>query len=137
MSEPAVSQAGKPQGPVGGFLADVGQLFRVLLDAFYTRLELLLLDLQEGTARLLGVLLWALAGLFAAAMTLLLGALALIFIFWDTHRVLVALLLTGAFALLTLTAVLMVAARLRARHTLFAATLAEFERDRQRLDLGP
>ena len=137
MNEPAALGDGKPQGPVGGFLADLGNLLSVLTDALYTRLELLLLDLQEGAVHLLGLLVWALVGLLAAAMTLLLGALALIFIFWDTHRILVAVLLTAFFALLTLAAALIVMARLRARHGLFAATREEFRQDRQHLNIQP
>ncbi|MGH8207701.1 MAG: phage holin family protein [Steroidobacteraceae bacterium] len=137
MTESAAPQDSAPPGPVTGFLADLGHLLTVLTDALYTRLELLLLDLQEGSAHLLGVLLWALIGLLAAAMTLLLGALALIFIFWDTHRILVALLLTGLFGAFALAAALVVIAKLRARHGLFAATLEEFRQDRQHLNIQP
>ncbi|MGH8144126.1 MAG: hypothetical protein ACREU2_16630, partial [Steroidobacteraceae bacterium] len=115
MTESAAPQDSAPSGPVAGFLADLGHLLAVLTDALYTRLELLLLDLQESSAHLLGVLLWALIGLLAVAMTLLLGALALIFIFWDTHRILVALLLTGLFGAFALAAALVVIAKLRAR----------------------
>ncbi|HEX4023642.1 MAG TPA: phage holin family protein [Steroidobacteraceae bacterium] len=135
MSAPPALEGERPQGPIGGFLSDAGHLLSTLLDAVYTRLELLFLDLQEGTTRLLSLILWSLIGLFAAAMTLLLGALAVIFVFWDTHRILAALLLTGLFGLITLLAALVIAAKLRTRHTLFAATLEEFARDRQHLKI--
>jgi uncharacterized membrane protein YqjE len=137
MTESPAPDDGATPGPVTGFLADLGHLLTVFTDALYTRLELLLLDLQEGSAHLLGVLLWALIGLLAAAMTLLLGALALIFIFWDTHRILVALLLTALFGAFALVAALIVIAKFRARHALFAATLEEFRQDRQHLNIQP
>jgi len=135
MTEPAASEGDKPQGAIGGFLSDAGELLSTLMDAIYTRLELLFLDLKEGTAQLLSLLLWGLFAVFAAAMTLLLGALSVIFIFWDTHRILVALLLTALFGALALTAALIVVAKLRTRHSLFAATREEFARDRQHLHI--
>lgn len=118
-------------GPVSGFWSVVVHVLTTLLDMIYTRAELLFLDLQDSSERLLSLLIWSLAALLAAAMTLFLGSLCLIFIFWDTHRVLVALLLTGSFAALAITTALVVGAKIRARHTMFAATLSEFSRDRQ------
>jgi uncharacterized membrane protein YqjE len=126
--EPETSET---EGPVSGFWSAVIRVFTTLVDMIYTRVELLFLDLQEGSERLVGLLIWSLTGLLAAAMTLFLGALSLIFIFWDTHRVLVALLMTGIFAALAITAALVVAARIRARQATFAATLDEFSKDRQ------
>lgn len=124
-------------GPVSGFWAVVAHVLTTLLDMIYTRAELLFLDLQESSERLLSLLIWSLAGLLATAMTLFLGSLCVIFIFWDTHRVLAALLMTGCFAALAITAVLVVGAKIRARHTMFAATLAEFSKDRQHFKVGP
>jgi len=131
------AQDAEELGPVGTFWASITGLLGVLVDSIYTRLELLFLDLQEGAERVIGLLIWSLIGLFAASMTLLLGALTLIFVFWDTHRILVAGSITGLFALLTLTAVLVVAARIRNRRTLFAATLEEFAKDRAHLKVHP
>ena len=128
MIEPETSET---EGPVSGFWSAVTRVITMLVDMIYTRTELLFLDLQEGSERLLGLLIWTLTGLLAAAMTLFLGALSLIFIFWDTHRVLVALLMTGLFAALAVTAALVVGTKVRARHAMFAATLDEFSKDRQ------
>jgi uncharacterized membrane protein YqjE len=124
-------------GPVSGFWSVIVHVLTTLLDMIYTRAEILFLDLQESSERLLSLLIWSLVGLLAAAMTLFLGSLCLIFIFWDTHRVLVALLITGSFAAVAITAALVVGAKIRARHTIFAATLAEFSKDRQRFKVAP
>jgi len=126
------SETSETDGPVSGFSSAVIRVFTTIVDMIYTRMELLFLDLQEGSERLLSLLIWSLTGLLAAAMTLFLGALTLIFIFWDTHRVLVALLMTGAFAVLAITAALVVGVKVRSRHAMFAATLDEFSKDRQR-----
>ena len=66
-----------------------------------------------------------------------LGALALIFAFWDTHRILVSLLVMGTFLLLTIAALWMVVVKLRTQRTLFAATLSEFAKDRELLKRRP
>jgi uncharacterized membrane protein YqjE len=130
-------ETGDTAGPVTGFWSALVQVLTTLVDMIYTRMELLFLDLQEGSERLLGLLIWSMTGLLAAAMTLFLGALSLIFIFWDTHRVLVALLLTGSFAVLAISAALVVVAKVRARHAMFAATLVEFSKDRQHFKVTP
>ena len=131
------SETSETDGPVSGFSSAVIRVFTTIVDMIYTRMELLFLDLQEGSERLLSLLIWSLTGLLAAAMTLFLGALTLIFIFWDTHRVLVALLMTGAFAVLAITAALVVGVKVRSRHAMFAATLDEFSKDRQRFKVIP
>lgn len=109
---------------LAGSLASLGELL-------FSRVELLLLDLQDGVDALGRVLLWAFIALMAAGLGLLIGALALIFVFWDTHRVLVSLLIMAAFFLLALCAALTVRAQLRAQRALFGASLEELMRDRE------
>lgn len=130
-------QANSPAAPVGGFLGSVTQLLGTLAEMTFTRTELVLLDLQEGVEGMVGLLLWSFVALFAALSGLFLGALALIFAFWDTHRLLVALLVMGAFLGIAIAAALVVLARLRARRSMFAASLAEFAKDRQVLKARP
>lgn len=115
------------------FTASFGQLFTTLVEMTYTRLELIFVELEEWIEGLVSVVLWGLVAIFAAGASLLLGALALIFAFWDTHRVLVSLLVMGAFVLVTVGALWVIARKLRMQRTLFAATLAEFAKDRELL----
>lgn len=122
-----------PQGPISGFWSSVTDVLALFVDIVETRMELLFLDLQEGTERLVGLLAWGLIGLLAAVMSLLLGAFTLILAFWDTHRILVAGLITALFAALALLALVMVGRHVRARQALFAATMEEFAKDRQHL----
>ncbi len=126
-----------PATPLNGFLGSVTHLLVTLAEMAFTRMELVLLELQEGVEGMVGLLLWSFVAVFAALSGLFLGALALIFAFWDTHRVLVSVLVMSAFLAIALAATLVVLAKLRARRSMFAASLAEFARDRQLLKARP
>ena len=120
-----------PESRVNRFIASFTALLATLVEMAYTRLELIFVELQEWVEGLVSVILWGLVAIFAAGASLLLGALALIFAFWDTHRVLVSLLVMGTFVLVTIGAVWMVLAKLRSQRTLFATTRSEFAKDRE------
>jgi uncharacterized membrane protein YqjE len=79
------------------------------------------------------LLVWAFIALFSAMMGLFLGALTVIFLFWDTHRILAALLMTGAFFVLAIAAGLILRLNLNAKPPLLDATLAELAKDREML----
>jgi uncharacterized membrane protein YqjE len=128
------SESGAETGPVGGLIGSLKNMVSSLIAIAQTRLELISTELQEEVGRAAELLLWAFIALFAAGIGLFLGALVLIFAFWDTHRVLVSVLVMGFFFLLALAAVLVLRAKLRARPRLFEATIAEFARDREHLD---
>jgi uncharacterized membrane protein YqjE len=125
------------QPPISGFLDSVGQLVVTAVEMVHTRLELIFTELQEGLEGLLGLVLWSLIALFAGGMGLLFGGLALIFVFWDTHRVLVAALIMCAFLLLAFGATTVVLGRLRVQRSLFATTLTELAKDRELLKAPP
>jgi uncharacterized membrane protein YqjE len=127
-------ESGAETGPVSGMIGSLKSMLSSLIAIAQTRLELISTELQEEVGRAAELLLWAFIALFAAGIGLFLGALVLIFAFWDTHRVLVSLLVMGFFFLLALTALLVLRARLRSRPRLFEATIAEFARDREHLD---
>jgi uncharacterized membrane protein YqjE len=103
----------------------------------HTRLEIIFSELQEGLEGLLGLMLWLLTALMAAGLGLLFGGLTLIFVFWDTHRILVAALIMCGFLLLAVAAARVVQAKLRAHRTLFATTLTELAKDRAILKAPP
>jgi uncharacterized membrane protein YqjE len=103
----------------------------------HTRLEIIFTELQEGLEGLLGLMLWLVTALMAAALGLLFGGLTLIFVFWDSHRVLVAALIMCVFLLLAVAAAKVVQAKLRAHRSLFATTLTELAKDRAILKAPP
>jgi uncharacterized membrane protein YqjE len=117
------------QSRISGFLDSVGQLFVTALEMVHTRLELVFTELQEGLESLVGVVLWALSALMAAVLALLFGGLALVFVFWDSHRVLAAVLVMCGFVLLAVAAGFVVLAKLRAQRSLFSTTLTELAKD--------
>jgi len=120
-----------------GLLSALTTALAALGGLLFSRVELLLLDLQDGVDTLARVVLWGCIAFMAAGLGLLIGALALIFAFWDSHRLLVSLLITGAFFLVSLLAALVVRAQLRSQRMLFAASLGEFMRDREHLRPRP
>ena len=87
---PEASEAPAPESRINRFVASFSQLFVTLVEMTYTRLELIFVELQEWMEGLVRIVLWGLVASFAAGASLLLGSLALIFAFWDTHRVLVS-----------------------------------------------
>jgi uncharacterized membrane protein YqjE len=134
MTEPA-RRSTEPH--ISGFLDSVGQLLITAVEMVHTRLELVFTELQEGLEGLVGLVLWLLTALFAAGLGLLFGGLALVFLFWDSHRVLVALLVMCAFLLLAAAAGRVVLARIRVQRSLFATTLTELAKDRAILKAPP
>src|SRR5580692_9449414 len=99
------------QSRISGFLDSVGQLFVTALVMVHTRLELVFTELQEGLESLVDVVLWAWSALMAAVMALLLCGLALVFVFWDSHRVLAEVLVMCGFVVLAAAAGLVVLAK--------------------------
>jgi uncharacterized membrane protein YqjE len=120
-------------GPVGGLIASVRNAVATLLAIAQTRLEIISTELEEEIGRAANVLLWAFVAVLAAGIGLFLGALVLIFAFWDTHRLLVSLLVMGFFLVLSGIAILVLRMKLASRPPLFGATIAELSRDREHL----
>jgi uncharacterized membrane protein YqjE len=129
---------GRPARPaIHSFLDSLGQLIVTAVEMVHTRLELVFTELQEAVEGLVGLVLWWLIALFAAGMGLLFGGLALIFVFWDTHRVLAAVLIMCAFLLLTAIASRVALARVRLQRSLFTTTLTELAKDRELIKPPP
>lgn len=120
-------------GPVSGLIGSVKNAAATLVAIAQTRLEIISTELQEEIGRAANLLLWAFVALLAAGVGLFLGALVLIFAFWDTHRLLVSLLVMGFFLLLSGIAVLVLRSKLANRPPLFGTTIAELSRDREHL----
>ena len=121
-------------GPISGLLHSLTQVVATLVVMAQTRLDLLTTELHEEIHRAASVLLWAFVALFAAGIGLFLLALVAIFAWWDSHRVLVSVLVTLAIFGIAAFAALYLRKELRGRPRLLDATRSEVERDRQRLD---
>jgi uncharacterized membrane protein YqjE len=104
-------------------------MLATLLTLVQTRLQLVGVEIEEQIAYAASVLLWSIAAIFFASLTVLLLALTIVIAFWDEHRLLAAGLVTGTFALIALVAGLVVRHRLHTRPHFFAVLASEFERD--------
>ena len=116
-----------------GLLESLRNLLATAAAIAHTRLELLGTELQEEMHRVAAIMVWAAVALLAAGIGLFLAALGVIFVFWDTHRLVAALAVTAAFLLIAATAVLVLRAKVRNKPRLLDATLAELAKDRAQL----
>jgi uncharacterized membrane protein YqjE len=109
--------------------AAAGRVAATLVAMVGTRLELAAVEFQEDARRLLGYLAWSLMAVFLAAGAVMLAALFVILLFWDSYRLqavagMAVVLAGGAFLI-----VMSVRSRLNAQTPLFADTLAELRKD--------
>jgi len=120
-----------PRPPLSGSLR---ALSATVIGILRTRLELLAVELAEEKNRLLAILLWALGGLLALAMGILMLSLLVVAVFWDTEHRLTALgVVAAVYFLAGVAALLTVRKKIADAPFTFDETLAELERDRQAL----
>jgi uncharacterized membrane protein YqjE len=117
----------------GGLLHSLSGLLGTLVGVAHTRLQLLTTELQEEVQRAAQLLLCAFVAVFAAMMALFLGALTVIFVFWDSHRLLAALVMMGALLAIAVVAGLILQTKLKTRPPPLDDTLAELAKDRDQL----
>ena len=120
--------------PSRGLFDSLKELLATLTALAQTRLELVGTELEEQVARLAILLVWSIVALFLVFPAIVLAAVAIVIVFWDEHRVLVAFGLAGGMALLAGGSILYVINQLKQRPRMFQATLEELEKDRQRLE---
>jgi uncharacterized membrane protein YqjE len=118
---------------VSGLFRSLTNLLATVVAIAQTRLELLTTELQEEIHRAAGIMLWAFLTLFAAGIGLLLGAMAVIFVFWDTHRLLVSVLVTALFFGIAIVAGLVLRVKVGSKPRMLDGTLAELANDREQL----
>lgn len=122
------------RGPISALFKSLSNLLATFVAIAHTRLELLTTELQEEMHRVAEILMWSFVALLAAGIALFLGALAVIFVFWDTHRLLASVAVTAAFFLIALSAALNLRSKVRNRPRLLESTLAELAKDRKQLE---
>jgi uncharacterized membrane protein YqjE len=117
----------EPPGLLDSFRSAAYTAVRLL----QTRVELLATELEEEVQRAVRLaLLAAIAGFFAGLFVLML-ALTIVIVFWDEHRVLAAVAMTGLFGVVVAGALLGLRRIARSRPRLLAATRDELRRDRE------
>lgn len=112
-----------------GVFAAAGRIGATLVAMAGTRLELAAVEFQEDARRLLGHLAWTLLAVFLAAGALLLAALFVIAIFWDTYRLQAVGGMAVLFGALAGIILMKVRASMNTEAPLLSATLAELRND--------
>lgn len=127
-------QVGQERGPERpGIFDSAKSLLATMVGIAHTRIELISTELREEADRVASLLVQALMVLFFLGLGLVLAAVAVIIAFWDSNRLLAAILLAAGS--LGVGGVLWfgLQATLRARPRLLDATLTEFEKDERKL----
>ncbi len=120
--------------PPAGLFRSLRNLLATVIGTARTRLELLQVELEEEKLRVAGIAVFAIAAGFFLALAVLVFTFFVILLFWDTpHRVLATGLIALAYALIGLCCAAVARSRAQARSTLFVASLAQLDADRQRL----
>jgi uncharacterized membrane protein YqjE len=111
------------------FTETVGRLAATFLAMVQTRLELASVEMEEQSQRYLGYLLLSLVALFLFGIAIVLVALFVIILFWDTHRIEAVLGMAALFALAAVGVGMKVRAGFAAQPALLSATMAELQKD--------
>lgn len=119
--------------PARGLLEALGDLAATLVAMAHTRLDLLSTDLEEDRDHLLTLTVTSLGAVFFLGIGVVLCALLLVVLFWETHRILILGLLAAAFLGLGLAAANRAKRLARTKPRLFASSLSELFKDREHL----
>jgi uncharacterized membrane protein YqjE len=111
---------------LGAALSRIGA---TLVAMVHARLELAAVEVQEELGRLLGYLAWTLMAVLLGAGAVLLAALFVILLFWDSYRLLAVGGMAALFALAGVVIMMKVRASFATREPMFAATLGELRND--------
>lgn len=104
-----------------------------LVGIVHTRLELLSTEIAEEREHLISLLVLMLLALFCLGVGVALLAMLIVVAFWESHRLLALGGVTGFFLLTSAGMAWLALHKSRTRPRLFAASLAELSKDRQRL----
>jgi len=114
-----------------GLLGSLKRLTNTCIGIVHTRLELLSTDLEEGRERLISLLAMTFVALFCLCFGMVLLAILIVVLFWDTHRLLVLCLLTGLFIVTGGIIGALAIRALKSMPRMFEASLAELVKDHQ------
>jgi uncharacterized membrane protein YqjE len=129
----AIQPGSRPEPAPPGLLASLRSLVATAVDILRTRLALLAAEVEEESLRWARLAFLAVIALLLLTLGLLTFTLLIVILFWDTHRVLAAGLLTALYLGGALGIGLYVRSGLRGGSKLFSASLAELDKDREKL----
>jgi uncharacterized membrane protein YqjE len=116
-------------------LADsVTRLASASIGLLRSRLELALIDVEDELRSMISVVLAGLAVVILTAFALLFAAFAIVAVYWDTHRITALVAAGSTFAVLAISFAAWIRRFFESKPPFMAATIAEFEKDRQRME---
>src|ERR1700682_4803253 len=107
----------------------LGRLAATLVAMVHTRLELASVEMEEQSQRYLGYLLMSLLALFLFGIAIVLVALFVIILFWDTHRIAAVLGMAAVFGAAAAVIAMKVRSGFASQPALLSATLGELQKD--------
>jgi uncharacterized membrane protein YqjE len=107
----------------------VGRIGGTLVAMVQTRLALAAVEIEEESQRLLGYFVLALLSLILFGIAMVLVALTIILVFWDSYRLEAAVALAVAFAAAGTWVMFRLKASIATKPRLLAATAAELNKD--------
>jgi uncharacterized membrane protein YqjE len=129
----ATETPGSGANEAPGLFASLRRFAATAVDILRTRLELLAAEVEEESLRLAQVAFWGLLALFFLALAAVMLTLLVVVVFWDSHRITAIALLCIAYGGAGVAIAAGVRSKLRSGSKLFSASLAEFDKDRERL----
>ena len=109
--------------------ASLGRIGGTLAAMVQTRLELAVVEMEEESRRFFGYLVLALLSLFLFGVAMLLVALLVIVVFWDTHRIAAVAGMAAVFGVAGAWVALRLKAGFAQKPPLLGHTLAELHKD--------
>lgn len=116
-----------------GLMGSIKRLASTLASIVSTRLELLANELQEERLRLTQLMLFAALALFCFGLGVLLLTVLIVALLWDDHRFAVLGALTIFYFVLGTALTMLLRSKAQIKSRLFSASLAELDKDRERL----
>lgn len=107
------------------------RLISTLIEVVHTRVEILLLELDEEKDNLLKIGFLSIASLFFCGLGLIMLTLLVVVALWDSHRIAVLFVFTLLYSSGTAIAALMLRRRLREQPPFLATTLSELSKDKE------
>jgi uncharacterized membrane protein YqjE len=116
-----------------GLLHSLSALASSLVSIAHTRLELLSADLEEDREHLLSLVILSLVSFFSLMVGVVLVAILLMVVFWESHRLLMLGTLAGVFLVVGLATCSFAIHKAKTKPRLFLASLLELAKDSQQL----
>jgi uncharacterized membrane protein YqjE len=107
----------------------IGRIGATLVALVQTRLELAAVEVEEEGLRLMGYLLLSLLALFLFGIAIVMVALFVVILFWDTYRIQAVLAMAALFAVAGVLIARKVRESLASKPRLLAHTIAELNKD--------